>query len=352
MRRIYAAFIAAAALFASPALAQSDGPTGLNPFSSGADSLAYAIEHGCLPYLRDGGTIHERVARESRGGEIADRPADRMLGRGDVQIQQDEHGSCRIQASRLDDGELREVVLATIARVASATIVVQDSGADSRDSTGPFRQERHCFSLNGQPAGIVMATSSNPRRPSLQLAIMIAREAPCLNPPTPEDVAARRVQLRSDLVERFAGAVGVCRAIAVGGAPEPLAQQAGYALGAPVAVAESSMGRTARAAGMLGDVSEFFGDAAMVRGAQMGRPAVLIAVTDSGSHCVVIAGAPPSESATLNNLRARFVGEMAGAAAWQAAGERRYVTPAGAEMRESLQNMEQGTFIRIFARRG
>ena len=173
---------AAAALVFASATGAEEGFPKLNPLSPVERSLDYGLTAGCLPFLVEGGSIHERIERSSGRTTLNGRPADRLHGRSTILIQEDGPG-CYLVAPRGDPDRLREAVLATLRRVGGDPRVRFDSGPGSRDSLGAFRQESWCFAVDGRPAGLVMSTSSVRRRHAMQASLFIDRDGACRREP-------------------------------------------------------------------------------------------------------------------------------------------------------------------------
>ncbi len=193
-----ASLIAASALILS-ACVSTPGPT-TNPFSSTGDAVVVALESGCLPWLVEGGSIYDRLrnANSARKGEINGKPAARLFGAGDVQIQEDGRGGCYMRVVGAmpntgveDAARFRQTVLDAIPRVAGPLATRFDSGPGFNDPVGRYRQEGYCFDLRGRPAWLLVSTSSAVMKQArMQVSIGIDREDICKGKlPVPSDPA-------------------------------------------------------------------------------------------------------------------------------------------------------------------
>ena len=161
---------------ATPAAAQGGFPQ-VHPWTSAEKTVDFALTAGCLPFLLEGGSIHERIDRSSRRVKVNGRPADALHGRGRVTLQEDGRG-CYLTA-KVDPEALRRGVIDALAANGSSPVARFDSGAGGRDSVGSFRQEAWCFTLGGRPAALVMSTSRDRRRPALQASLFLDRDGSC-----------------------------------------------------------------------------------------------------------------------------------------------------------------------------
>lgn len=131
-------------------------------------AAAYAIRSGCVPAVATGRPAIEffRTAAGSRK-----RDDGRYTVSTAVDLAEDGRGVCTVTAARGEPEQLREAVIVALDEQGAVRTVASDSGAGSRDSGGPFRQELHCLSLDGQPMFLVLSTSSASNRPRLMASL-------------------------------------------------------------------------------------------------------------------------------------------------------------------------------------
>mgnify|MGYP001549597746 CR=1 FL=1 len=98
-------------LAAVPAMAR-DRP---NPFSSGEASLAYAVDPGCLTWLRLGEDIKTTLDHASRPVTEDGKEVRKVYGMGHVTVRTDANGGCYIRARYGDPVKMRNVVVNTLA---------------------------------------------------------------------------------------------------------------------------------------------------------------------------------------------------------------------------------------------
>jgi hypothetical protein len=131
-------------------------------------AAAYAMSSGCVPAVATGRPATEffQTAASGRG---RDREGVHSVS-VTVALTEDTHG-CTVLAKAGEPEELREAVLRALDDEGAVRTVVSDSGAGSRDSSGAFRQELHCLTLNGRAMFLVMSTSSASNRPRLMASL-------------------------------------------------------------------------------------------------------------------------------------------------------------------------------------
>ncbi len=130
-------------LSAAPAVARQKP----NPFSSGEASLAYAIDPGCLIWLRAGGDIENYVGSAARPVTEDGKPAQKVYGLGHVSVRADANGGCYIRARYGDPATLREVVVNTLAETGLKVERLPANPALAGRNWG-FRQETDCFRMD------------------------------------------------------------------------------------------------------------------------------------------------------------------------------------------------------------
>jgi hypothetical protein len=84
--------------------------------------------------------------------------------------------TCTVRAVDGEAAKLREVMLGGLPGDAR---VLFDSGAEGRDGSGLYRQEQHCFALDGRPACLLMSTSATRGRVPLQASVCLDETGRC-----------------------------------------------------------------------------------------------------------------------------------------------------------------------------
>lgn len=140
-------------------------------------AAAYAMASGCVPAVVTGRPATEFFMRSPsvRGRE----EIGRQTVSGRVYLQEEANGSCTVGSTSGDPEELREAVLKSLDDLGAARTTAVDTGAGSHDSNGPFRQELHCLTLDGQALFLVMSTSSASNRPRLLASLGRDANAGC-----------------------------------------------------------------------------------------------------------------------------------------------------------------------------
>jgi hypothetical protein len=160
-----------------PAVEGRDGtmlrPPSINQSPSGA--ARYAMEHGCVPFVRDGTPVLKRM----RPAFYSRRDTNVLAVSTRVSLETGSRGECTIRSTHGDPQALRKAVLDALQSAGAQPRSIQDSGLGSRDSIGHFRQETHCLTLNGRPGYLVMSTSGERNRPKLQASIGVDSNGPC-----------------------------------------------------------------------------------------------------------------------------------------------------------------------------
>ncbi len=130
-------------LAAAPAVAR-DKP---NPFSSGEASLAYAIDPGCLAWLRIGEPIEDSVSHASRPVTEDGKPARKVYGMGHVTLRTDASGGCYIRMHYGDPVKLRDTVLNTLAE-GGLKVERLPASAGLAGRNWAFHNEIDCFRMD------------------------------------------------------------------------------------------------------------------------------------------------------------------------------------------------------------
>lgn len=165
--------------FAADAPAKSPTP----PFSaltSPTESARYALTHGCVAAARAGGRL-----TDVPNGYLRDngRGVHRMTGAGRIVVTEKSGPGCYMQVGLGDAEALRAMALDVLAAQGPVRTIF-DSGPGSRDSGGAFRQETHCVRIGDRDFAAVISTSSNRKRPPLQLSLFPNNDPDCGHPPT------------------------------------------------------------------------------------------------------------------------------------------------------------------------
>ncbi|WP_443749760.1 hypothetical protein [Asticcacaulis solisilvae] len=128
--------------FAMPAGAAEPGL--LSPPHEG---VAYAVEAGCLHYLREGGDLSAYVAGHARPMTENGRRVEKIYGLGRVTVEPAEDGGCRIEAGRGDGATLREAVVDALAHSGIRTQTFADYSSELRGRSWSYVREEHCFRM-------------------------------------------------------------------------------------------------------------------------------------------------------------------------------------------------------------
>ena len=173
-------------LLAAITIAAQPAPDHLRVARSSAEEMArFAAARVCLPVLRgEAGGLQDAVGKSGFAwkrvpGSFA------LVGTTPNHVQMTPRGGCYFRMDRGDGEKLRLAVLGALTAAGAGPLAENafDSGPGSRDSAGPYRQERYC--LDGQakrlPLAIVISTGARPH-PALQMTLLAANDAPCKRP--------------------------------------------------------------------------------------------------------------------------------------------------------------------------
>ncbi len=153
--------------------------------SSAVDMTRFAAARVCLPVLKGEASLGDAVGKsgfvwKQVPGSFA------LVGTTPNYVQLTPRGGCYFRINRGDADKLRLAALSALAAAGAAPLADNafDSGPGSRDSTGPFRQERYCLDgeAKGLPLGVVISTAKGGRRPALQMTLLAANDGPCKRP--------------------------------------------------------------------------------------------------------------------------------------------------------------------------
>lgn len=143
MRRVLCFLAVLGGLGAQPALAK-DQP---NPFSSGEVSMAYAVDPGCVTWLKAGGDPGNYLGRASRHVSEDGKPAQKVYGLGHVTVRIDDHGGCYVRARYGDPAQLRAAVVNSLAE-SGLKLERLPAGSATTGRDWGFQQETHCFLMD------------------------------------------------------------------------------------------------------------------------------------------------------------------------------------------------------------
>jgi len=165
-----AVFASALALATSPAFAATPGP-----FGSSETAVAFAIEKGCLTYLREGGRLNDYVGRYARTIEQGGKAVEKIYGNGRVTVREDERGGCYLRVERGDGAQLRDTVINTLSAAGLRTEPFADYEPFLKGRDWAYIQESHCFRMY-DIVYITLISSSTTARTPLQVTMFRDRE--------------------------------------------------------------------------------------------------------------------------------------------------------------------------------
>jgi hypothetical protein len=143
-----------------------------SPLGSAQDAAAFAVENGCLTWLREGGRVEDYVGRHARTTNVAGHTAQKIYGGGGVTIREDGHGGCYIRAERGDGAKLRDSVINTLASAGMRTEPFADYELHMKARDWSFIQESHCFRMYGKVYIALISSSANRTRTPLQVTVL------------------------------------------------------------------------------------------------------------------------------------------------------------------------------------
>jgi hypothetical protein len=161
---------------ATPVTEPARRPPSMN-FSPTA-AVTYAVQHGCVPAAATGLPARRFFEPSVFSRGPAEGPGVHMVT-SVVTLEQDRLGFCTVSSTRGDPEELRAAVLAALSEMGVAQMVKSDSGPGSRDSSGSFRQELICLTIDAKPAFLVMSTSSERNRKRLMASFGLDTDGGC-----------------------------------------------------------------------------------------------------------------------------------------------------------------------------
>lgn len=142
-----------------------------SPFASAQDATAFAVENGCLTWLREGGTVEDYVGRHARTIDQSGKPAQKIYGGGRVTVRADGRSGCYVRAESGDGAKLRDTVINTLASAGMRTEPFADYGQHLKSRDWSFVQESHCFRMYGKVYIALISSSANGARTPLQVTI-------------------------------------------------------------------------------------------------------------------------------------------------------------------------------------
>ncbi len=154
------------AVLATPAYAAEPGL-----LTAPHDGVAYAVEAGCLHYLREGGNLSALVAGHARPMTEGGRRVEKIYGLGRVTIEAIEDGGCRIEAGRGDGAVLREAVVDALAHSGIRTQTFADYVPELRGRMWSYVREEHCFRMYDRVYLMTLESSADGSRLPLRVTM-------------------------------------------------------------------------------------------------------------------------------------------------------------------------------------
>lgn len=151
---------------ASPAYAADPGL-----LTSPHEGVAFAVETGCLHYLREGGNLPALVAGHARPMTENGRRVEKVYGLGRVTVEAVEEGGCRIEAGRGDGAVLREAVVDALAHSGIRTQTFADYAPELRNRNWSYVREDHCFRMYDHVYLLTLESSSDGSRLPLRATL-------------------------------------------------------------------------------------------------------------------------------------------------------------------------------------
>ncbi|MBP2157536.1 MULTISPECIES: hypothetical protein [Asticcacaulis] len=143
-----------------------------SPFGSAESGVAFAVENGCLTWLREGGRVEDYVGRRARTMQEAGKPVQKIYGGGRVTVREDESSGCYVRAERGEGAKLRDTVINTLASAGMRTEAFADYAPHLKGRDWSFVQESHCFRMYGKVYVALISSSANRTRTPLQVTIL------------------------------------------------------------------------------------------------------------------------------------------------------------------------------------
>ncbi|ESQ87339.1 hypothetical protein ABAC460_20155 [Asticcacaulis sp. AC460] len=131
-----------------------------HPFSPSRDAVAYAVDQGCLTWLREGGRIGDHVRRNAKAVKRNGRPAQKIVGQGQVTVEENDRGGCYVRAARGKGADLRDQVLNSLAEAGLKAEPFADYEPVVHRRNWSFVQETYCFRMNDQVFNLLVSSSA------------------------------------------------------------------------------------------------------------------------------------------------------------------------------------------------
>jgi len=159
-------FILSGLVVATPALAAEPGL-----LTAPHDGVGYAVETGCLHYLREGGSLPALVADHARPVVEGGRRVEKIYGLGRVTVEPIEDGGCRIEAAHGNGAILREAVVDALAHSGIRTQTFADYAPELRSRMWSYVREEHCFRMYDHVYLMTLESSADGSRLPLRLTM-------------------------------------------------------------------------------------------------------------------------------------------------------------------------------------
>ena len=148
-----------------------------SPFASAESATAFAVENGCLTWLREGGRVEDYVNRHARRVKQNGMPAQKIYGGGRVTVREDGREGCYVRAEFGDGAALRDTVINTLASTGMRTEPFADYAPYLQSRDWSYIQETHCFRMYGKTYIVLISSSANRTRVPLQATITPDKDA-------------------------------------------------------------------------------------------------------------------------------------------------------------------------------
>ena len=137
------------------------------------DGVAFAVEAGCLHYLREGGNLSALVAGHARPMTEDGRHVEKIYGLGRVTVEPAEDGGCRVAAGRGDGAVLREAVIDSLAHSGIRTQTFADYAPELRGRNWSLVREEHCFRMYDRVYLMTLESSADGSRWPLRATLRL-----------------------------------------------------------------------------------------------------------------------------------------------------------------------------------
>lgn len=142
-----------------------------SPFGSAESGVAFAVENGCLTWLREGGRVEDYVGSRAHTMQVAGTPVQKIYGGGRVTVREDGRSGCYVRAERGDGAKLRDTVINTLASAGVRTEPFANYEPYLKSRDWSFVQESHCFRMYGKVYIALISSSASRTRAPLQVTI-------------------------------------------------------------------------------------------------------------------------------------------------------------------------------------